>query len=73
MTYEEHIEKVILDTKISVEAYTYYVEYGWSLRKCALNMCLSHTWVQKYLEDLQYIDGDMYYAYKKEAERRRKR
>lgn len=73
MTYEEQIEKVILDTKISVEAYTYYVEYGWSLRKCALNMCLSHTWVKKYLDDLKYIDDDMYQSYQVEVKRRRKR
>ena len=73
MTYEEHIDKVIEDTHTSIEAFTYYVQYGWSLRKCALNMCLSHTGVKKYLDDLQYIDDDMYQAYQAEVKRRRKR
>lgn len=72
MTYEEHIDKMIKNTKLSIEAYTYYVEYGMSLRKCAKNMCVSHTMVKNYLDDLQYIDDDMYQSYQNKVKENRK-
>lgn len=73
MTYEEHIDHLINTTKASIDAYTYFVEYGWSLRVCAKNLCCSHTQVKNLLDQLHFIDDDMYQSYKAELKRRNKK
>lgn len=65
MRYEEYYDRLILQTELSLKAYEYYVEYGWSLRKCAANLEVSHTWIKKSLEDLLYIDREKYDLYRK--------
>lgn len=72
MTYEERIEALAMSRVMSVTAYEYFVERGWSLRKCAENMMISHTQVKNLLEDLATIDDDMYQSYKAEMKRRRR-
>ena len=73
MTYEEHIDHLINTTKASIDAYTYFVEYGLSLRVCAKKLCCSHTQVKNLLDQLQFIDDDMYQSYKAELKRRNKK
>ena len=73
MTYEEHIYSLIEHTQRCITAYTYFVEYRWSLRVCAKNMQVSHTMVKNYLEELCDIDDDMYQSYQCELKRRNKK
>lgn len=39
----------------------YYVEYKWSMRKIAENMCIGETTVRRYLNQyLKHIDDELY-------------
>lgn len=60
---EEYIKECLL-------AYTYYVEYGWSLRKCADNLCMGTSTVRNRLKGLEAIDPHKYKEYKEECKRR---
>ena len=46
-------------TETVLKCAEYCIEYKWSVRKIAENMCLSKSAVHKYLtEDLKYIDDE---------------
>lgn len=57
-------------TKV-LECYILYVEYGMSYREVAKELCLkSHNTVKKRLEQLAYINDEMYQTYKNKVKER---
>lgn len=51
-----------------LECYLLYVTYHYSLRDTAKELCLSHTQVKNRLEELKYINDEMYQEYKHERQ-----